>query len=166
MSVSSPQINKSFSLVGITTIQWDSFNTLFVILFSHQIYTDWANYYLERAKCKRKVTDLSTDCKDGLLLAEIIEAVTTFKVPDLVKKPKTAQQMVSFNYTLMQFSLEGIQSFMGHKSIKNTQQHQSSHSAHKFLTMRANLELCLQMHDVHCVQSVRKERHNICNGMN
>lgn len=61
-----------------------------------QIYTDWANYYLERAKSKKKVTDLSADCKDGLLLAEVIEAVTAFKVPDLTKKPKTQQQMVSF----------------------------------------------------------------------
>uniref|UniRef100_A0A182TF87 Calponin-homology (CH) domain-containing protein n=1 Tax=Anopheles melas TaxID=34690 RepID=A0A182TF87_9DIPT len=60
-----------------------------------QIYTDWANYYLERAKSKKKVSDLSADCRDGLLLAEVIEAVTTFKVPDLVKKPKTAQHMVS-----------------------------------------------------------------------
>lgn len=59
-----------------------------------QIYTDWANYYLERAKSKRKVTDLSADCRDGLLLAEVIEAVTNFKVPDLVKKPKNQQQMV------------------------------------------------------------------------
>ncbi|XP_049282347.1 uncharacterized protein LOC125763349 isoform X3 [Anopheles funestus] len=58
-----------------------------------QIYTDWANYYLERAKSKRKVSDLSADCRDGLLLAEVIEAVTTFKVPDLVKKPKTPQHM-------------------------------------------------------------------------
>nr|XP_016938207.1 protein sickie isoform X4 [Drosophila suzukii] len=58
-----------------------------------QIYTDWANYYLERAKSKRKVTDLSADCRDGLLLAEVIEAVTSFKVPDLVKKPKSQQQM-------------------------------------------------------------------------
>ncbi|KAH8325857.1 hypothetical protein KR067_009256 [Drosophila pandora] len=58
-----------------------------------EIYTDWANYYLERAKSKRKVTDLSADCRDGLLLAEVIEAVTTFKVPDLVKKPKSQQQM-------------------------------------------------------------------------
>uniref|UniRef100_A0A182VUR7 Calponin-homology (CH) domain-containing protein n=1 Tax=Anopheles minimus TaxID=112268 RepID=A0A182VUR7_9DIPT len=57
------------------------------------IYTDWANYYLERAKSKRKVSDLSADCRDGLLLAEVIEAVTTFKVPDLVKKPKTPQHM-------------------------------------------------------------------------
>uniref|UniRef100_A0A182JYX5 Calponin-homology (CH) domain-containing protein n=1 Tax=Anopheles christyi TaxID=43041 RepID=A0A182JYX5_9DIPT len=60
---------------------------------THNIYTDWANYYLERAKSKRKVSDLSADCRDGLLLAEVIEAVTTFKVPDLVKKPKTAQHM-------------------------------------------------------------------------
>ncbi|KAH8410091.1 hypothetical protein KR009_005833 [Drosophila setifemur] len=58
-----------------------------------EIYTDWANYYLDRAKSKRKVTDLSADCRDGLLLAEVIEAVTNFKVPDLVKKPKTQQQM-------------------------------------------------------------------------
>lgn len=35
------------------------------------------------------------DARDGLLLAEIIEAVTSFKVPDLIKKPKTQQQMVS-----------------------------------------------------------------------
>ncbi|GAB0099372.1 Calponin-homology (CH) domain-containing protein [Sergentomyia squamirostris] len=58
-----------------------------------QIYTDWANYYLERAKSKRKVVDLSADCRDGLLLAEVIEAVTSFKVPDIIKKPKTQQQM-------------------------------------------------------------------------
>ncbi|XP_036322412.1 serine-rich adhesin for platelets-like [Rhagoletis pomonella] len=58
-----------------------------------EIYTDWANYYLERAKSKKRVTDLSADCRDGLLLADVIEAVTSFKVPDLVKKPKNQQQM-------------------------------------------------------------------------
>ncbi|KAM7351136.1 sickie isoform 4-T4 [Cochliomyia hominivorax] len=58
-----------------------------------EIYTDWANYYLERSKSKKKVTDLSSDCRDGLLLAEVIEAVTSFKVPDLHKKPKNQQQM-------------------------------------------------------------------------
>ncbi|KAL7031114.1 hypothetical protein ACKWTF_006898 [Chironomus riparius] len=63
--------------------------------FKHliQIYTEWANYYLERHKSKRKVVDLSADARDGLLLAEIIEAVTSFKVPDLIKKPKNQQQM-------------------------------------------------------------------------
>lgn len=68
---------------------------IFPVCFTSQIYTEWANYYLERAKSKRTVVDLSTDCRDGLLLAEVIEAVTTFKVPDLAKKPKTQQQMVS-----------------------------------------------------------------------
>jgi Calponin homology (CH) domain len=60
-----------------------------------QVYTEWANYYLERHKSKRKVVDLSVDARDGLLLAEIVEAVTSFKVPDLIKKPKSQQQMVS-----------------------------------------------------------------------
>lgn len=50
---------------------------------------------MERVKSKKRVADLSADCRDGLLLAEVIEAVTTFKVPDLVKKPKNQQQMVS-----------------------------------------------------------------------
>lgn len=50
---------------------------------------------MERAKSKKKVADLSADCRDGLLLADVIEAVTSFKVPDLTKKPKTQQQMVS-----------------------------------------------------------------------
>lgn len=68
---------------------------IFLVFFTPQIYTEWANYYLERAKSKRTVVDLSTDCRDGLLLAEVVEAVTTFKVADLVKKPKTQQQMVS-----------------------------------------------------------------------
>lgn len=63
---------------------------------SLQIYTDWANYYLERAKSKKRVADLSGDFRDGLLLADVIEAVTAFKVPDLAKKPKTKQQMVRF----------------------------------------------------------------------
>lgn len=76
--------------------------TNFAVLFHlPQIYTEWANYYLERAKSKRTVADLSTDCRDGLLLAEVIEAVTSFKVPDLIKKPKTQQQMVSFMFHVL-----------------------------------------------------------------
>ncbi|XP_065094489.1 protein sickie-like isoform X4 [Ochlerotatus camptorhynchus] len=79
------QVNNSDTVVVLD--QCDSIQELI------QIYTDWANYYLERAKSKKKVSDLSADCRDGLLLAEVIEAVTTFKVPDLVKKPKTPQHM-------------------------------------------------------------------------
>lgn len=65
-----------------------------------QIYTDWANNYLERAKSKKRVIDLSNDCRDGLLLADVIEAVTACKVPDLNKKPKNHSQMVSFSWQL------------------------------------------------------------------
>nr|XP_033333633.1 protein sickie isoform X5 [Megalopta genalis] len=59
-----------------------------------QIYTDWANYYLERGGCKRRVTDLQSDLCDGVLLADLVEAVTNQKVIDVNRKPKTAQQMV------------------------------------------------------------------------
>ncbi|XP_029033114.1 protein sickie isoform X1 [Osmia bicornis bicornis] len=59
-----------------------------------QIYTDWANYYLERGGCKRRVTDLQTDLCDGVLLADLVEAVTNQKVIDVNRKPRNAQQMV------------------------------------------------------------------------
>ncbi|GAB1868119.1 SICK protein [Camponotus japonicus] len=59
-----------------------------------QIYTDWANYYLERGGCKRRVIDLQTDLCDGVLLADLVEAVTNQKVIDVNRKPKNAQQMV------------------------------------------------------------------------
>ncbi|KAK1119536.1 hypothetical protein K0M31_013359, partial [Melipona bicolor] len=58
-----------------------------------QIYTDWANYYLERGGCKRRVTDLQSDLCDGVLLADLVEAVTNQKVIDVNRKPKNAQQM-------------------------------------------------------------------------
>ncbi|XP_050472954.1 protein sickie isoform X3 [Bombus huntii] len=59
-----------------------------------QIYTDWANYYLERGGCKRRVTDLQSDLCDGVLLADLVEAVTNQKVIDVNRKPRNAQQMV------------------------------------------------------------------------
>ncbi|RLU17436.1 hypothetical protein DMN91_009671 [Ooceraea biroi] len=62
---------------------------------TQQIYTDWANYYLERGGCKRRVTDLQADLCDGVLLADLVEAVTNQKVIDVNRKPKSAQQMVS-----------------------------------------------------------------------
>lgn len=45
----------------------------FVLL---QIYTDWANHYLEKAKNKHTISDLQQDVSDGVLLAEVIEAVS------------------------------------------------------------------------------------------
>lgn len=62
------------------------------------------------------MTDLSADCRDGLLLAEVIEAVTTFKVPDLTKKPKTQQQMVCRNFD---FAKQLFTFFIASKALKN-----------------------------------------------
>lgn len=61
---------------------------------SIQIYTDWANHYLERGRFKRYIQDLQTDVCDGILLADVIEAVTGNKVPDIIRKPKVSCQMI------------------------------------------------------------------------
>ncbi|KAL7644966.1 UNVERIFIED_CONTAM: hypothetical protein RMT77_004783 [Armadillidium vulgare] len=59
-----------------------------------QIYTDWANHYLEKSRSKRHITDLQGDVTDGVILADVIEAVTCQKIPDINKKPKTSAQML------------------------------------------------------------------------
>lgn len=43
-----------------------------------QIYSDWANHYLEKAKCKRRIRDLQADVADGVLLADVVEAVSKY----------------------------------------------------------------------------------------
>ena len=58
-----------------------------------EIYTDWANHYLEKLKNRHKIKDLQTELADGLALADVIEAVTGQKVPDIVRKPKSSSQM-------------------------------------------------------------------------
>lgn len=93
---------------GATTKQFIKIYLTFLFYFARfvsirmhsQIYTDWANNYLERAKSKKRVIDLSNDCRDGILLADIIEAVTACKVPDLNKKPKNHSQMVSSSWQM------------------------------------------------------------------
>ncbi|GFO49083.1 neuron navigator [Plakobranchus ocellatus] len=45
------------------------------------IYTDWANHYLEKARNKRHINDLQNDVADGVLLAEVIEAVSVVRPP-------------------------------------------------------------------------------------
>ncbi|KAH8037579.1 hypothetical protein HPB51_014894 [Rhipicephalus microplus] len=57
------------------------------------IYTDWANHYLERSRYKRYIQDLQSDVTDGVLLADVIDAVAGVKVPDINRKPKTNDQM-------------------------------------------------------------------------
>ncbi|OQV22457.1 hypothetical protein BV898_03630 [Hypsibius exemplaris] len=63
-----------------------------------KIYTDWANFYLERSpRHKRLIQDLQQDIQDGVLLADIVEAVTNERLRDIKTKPKNAAQMVSVN---------------------------------------------------------------------
>ncbi|CAG9110563.1 unnamed protein product [Plutella xylostella] len=64
-----------------------------------QIYTDWANHYLERARSRRRAGaaagGLARDCADGVLLADVLEGVTGLRVPRAHRKPRNPQQMVS-----------------------------------------------------------------------
>ena len=43
-----------------------------------QIYTDWANHYLEKARSDRRVENLQRDLSDGVLLAYIVQAVSKY----------------------------------------------------------------------------------------
>ena len=58
-----------------------------------EIYTDWANHYLEKLRGKQKIKDLQSELMDGLVLADVIEAVTGTRVPDINRKPKNGQAM-------------------------------------------------------------------------
>ena len=58
-----------------------------------EIYTDWTNHYLDKLKGRQRIRDLQTELSDGLVLADVIEAVTSARVPDIVRKPKTAAQV-------------------------------------------------------------------------
>ncbi|XP_076347890.1 uncharacterized protein LOC143245425 [Tachypleus tridentatus] len=86
-----------------------------------EIYTDWANQYLERGRFKRHIQDLQSDVSDGVLLADIIEAVTGFKVLEVTRKPKTSAQMVENLNVCLTFlenigvNLEGVTA----KEIRN-----------------------------------------------
>ena len=58
-----------------------------------EIYTDWTNHYLDKLKGRQRIRDLQTELSDGLVLADVIEAVTSARVPDIVRKPKTPAQV-------------------------------------------------------------------------
>ncbi|XP_069128702.1 neuron navigator 3-like isoform X3 [Argopecten irradians] len=68
-----------------------------------KIYTDWANHYLEKARHKRFISDLQQDVTDGVLLADVIEAVTNEKIKDIKNKPKNSAQMVENINTCLTF---------------------------------------------------------------
>jgi hypothetical protein len=46
------------------------------IFSSRQIYTDWGNHYLDKIKSKRRIQHLPVDVTDGVVLADVIEAVS------------------------------------------------------------------------------------------
>ncbi|XP_064600573.1 neuron navigator 2-like isoform X4 [Liolophura sinensis] len=71
-----------------------AFDTVEPKTYTAEIYTDWANHYLEKARNKRFISDLQEDITDGVLLADVIEAVTNEKVKDIKMKPKNSAQMV------------------------------------------------------------------------
>ncbi|GFU33694.1 hypothetical protein NPIL_562841 [Nephila pilipes] len=81
-----------------------------------KIYTDWANHYLDRGRYKRNIQDLQVDVCDGVLLADVIEAVIGTKVPGVVRKPKSPAQMVENITSCLSFigelgvSIEGVTS--------------------------------------------------------
>ena len=60
-----------------------------------EIYTDWTNHYLDKLKGRQRIRDLQTELADGLVLADVIEAVTSARVPDIVRKPKTSAQVMA-----------------------------------------------------------------------
>ncbi|XP_066251212.1 protein sickie [Euwallacea similis] len=79
-----------------------------------QIYTDWANHYLEKARSKKRVNSLATDCSDGVLLAEVIESVTCQKIPDINRKPKSPSQMLdNINLCISALHVQHIQGVEG-----------------------------------------------------
>ena len=58
------------------------------------------NYQLVTDDCcefqgKHKIKNLQTELSDGLLLTEVIESVTHQKVPDIQRKPKTKDAMIT-----------------------------------------------------------------------
>ena len=70
-----------------------------------EIYTDWANHYLEKTKGKHKIHNLQSELSDGLIPTEVIESVTHQKVPDIQRKPKNKDAMVTNIQACLNFLL-------------------------------------------------------------
>jgi neuron navigator 2 len=63
-----------------------------------EIYTDWANHYLDKLRGCSRIKDLQTELSDGLVLSDVIEGVTGTKVPDVQRKPKNNPQVQTSQY--------------------------------------------------------------------
>ena len=75
-----------------------------------EIYTDWANHYLDKLHGgKKKIKDLQTELCDGVVLAEVVEAVMASKVPEVTKKPKTHGQCLdNIQFCLIFLAKKGV----------------------------------------------------------
>ena len=73
---------------------------------------------------KHKIKNLQSELSDGLLLTEVIEAVTHQKVPDIQRKPKSRDIMI----TNIQASKSPL-----------------SNVIHPRIELMLNVQLCLQM---------------------
>lgn len=71
-----PLTKKLFSGQILDQINFYSIVDIIMLFFLFQIYTDWANHYLEKGRSKRRINQLATDCSDGVLLADVIESVS------------------------------------------------------------------------------------------
>lgn len=91
-----------------------------------QIYLDWANHYLQKGRSTRRIQDLEQDLRDGVIIADVVQAISTSenliyifperlglfltialffvvanqRVPGLMRKPKSAVQMVSHSHSI------------------------------------------------------------------
>ncbi|CDW54450.1 neuron navigator 2 [Trichuris trichiura] len=59
-----------------------------------QIYTDWANQYLEKNQKSRLIRDLQKDLQDSIVLIDIIECVLSSEVPNVRRKPNGRSQAI------------------------------------------------------------------------
>ena len=70
-----------------------------------EIYTDWANHYLDKLRGCNRIKDLQTELADGLVLCDVIEGVTGQKVPEIQRKPRNTGQMVDNIQACLNFLL-------------------------------------------------------------
>ncbi|XP_071483541.1 uncharacterized protein [Diadema antillarum] len=59
-----------------------------------KIYTDWANHFLEKAGQSNFIADLQVDIANGVLLSQVIDAVTNEKVAGINPSPRTTNHMI------------------------------------------------------------------------
>ncbi|XP_071941718.1 neuron navigator 2-like isoform X2 [Antedon mediterranea] len=73
-----------------------------------KVYSDWANFYLERAGHRSLINDLQVDVCNGVLLARVIESVIGDKLT-VNSHPKSASQMIdNIERCLYYLTIKGV----------------------------------------------------------